>query len=60
MLNAMVAALDEGMKNVTDTIKTAGLWDECLIVWSADNGGWLHQFGSNNWPCVSCSCFALV
>ena len=35
MLNAMVRALDEGMRNVTDTIKAAGLWSETLIVWSA-------------------------
>ena len=32
----MASALDEGMRNVTNTIKAAGLWSSCLIVWSAD------------------------
>ena len=50
MLNAMANALDEGMRNVTNAIKAAGLWDDCLIVWSADNGGWLHTWGSSNYP----------
>ena len=36
LLNAMASALDEGMRNVTDTIKAVGLWSSCLIVWSAD------------------------
>lgn len=36
LLNAMASALDEGMSNVTHTIKAAGLWNSCLIVWSAD------------------------
>ena len=36
LLNAMASALDEGMSNVTNTIKAAGLWNSCLIVWSAD------------------------
>ena len=49
-LNGMATALDSGMENVTNTIKAAGLWDDCLIVWSADNGGWLRSWGSSNWP----------
>ena len=51
--NAMARALDDGMKNVTDAIKAAGLWPETLVVFSADNGGWLlpaGRAGSSNWP----------
>jgi arylsulfatase B len=50
-LNAMASALDSGMKNVTTTLEDLNLWSETLLVWSADNGGWLRQFGSSNW-CV--------
>ena len=48
--NAMARALDEGMGNVTSAIRSGGLWDSSLIVWSADNGGWLRRTGSSNWP----------
>lgn len=51
--NAMARALDEGMGNVTDAIRAAGLWDATLLVFSADNGGWLlpkGAAGSSNFP----------
>jgi arylsulfatase A-like enzyme len=33
----MARALDEGMGNVTAALKRGSLWDEAIIVWSADN-----------------------
>eukprot|EP00038_Savillea_parva_P017529 m.20629 g.20629 ORF g.20629 m.20629 type:complete len:718 (-) comp3812_c0_seq1:251-2404(-) len=51
--NAMARALDQGMHNITSAIKTAGLWNETLVFFSADNGGWLLPggvAGSSNWP----------
>eukprot|EP01052_Picozoa_sp_SAG31_P028846 SAG31_NODE_2820_length_5041_cov_2.048968_1_plen_196_part_00 len=36
--NTMVAALDDGILNVTDALKVAGLWNETLLIFSADNG----------------------
>ena len=45
----MARALDQGMGNVTEAIRAAGLWSSTLVVFSADNGGWLlpgnvHQY----------------
>jgi len=49
----MVAALDEGIGNVTASLKKEGLWEETLLVFSTDNGGPAQGFNSNwasNWP----------
>ena len=35
----MLNMLDSGIGNVTAALKAAGLYDNTLIVWSADNGG---------------------
>lgn len=43
----MVAALDDGVKNTTNALKAAGLWDDFLVVFTTDNGG----IGpGRNWP----------
>ncbi|KAK7103388.1 hypothetical protein V1264_018294 [Littorina saxatilis] len=43
----MVAALDEGVKNVTDTLKQRGLMDNTFIIFSSDNGGPVRAAASN-------------
>lgn len=51
--NAMARALDDGMGNVTTRLKSEGLWNETLVFYSADNGGWLlpgGTAGSSNYP----------
>lgn len=48
----MVNLVDGVLGNITDTIKTMGLWDETLMVLSSDNGGPLDEdeSGANNAP----------
>ena len=49
----MVAALDEGMANVTAALRAHGLWEDTLLFFTADNGGPAQGFNSNmasNWP----------
>ena len=51
-MNALVAALDEGVSNVTKALKATGLWDNTLLIFQADNGGWtkFNNLGGNNYP----------
>mmetsp|Transcript_87346 Transcript_87346/g.247902 ORF Transcript_87346/g.247902 Transcript_87346/m.247902 type:complete len:349 (-) Transcript_87346:555-1601(-) len=37
--SALVTLLDDGIKNVTDELKDAGLWENTLILFQTDNGG---------------------
>ncbi|XP_072050724.1 arylsulfatase J-like isoform X2 [Amphiura filiformis] len=48
-LAGMINCLDEGVRNVTNTLKEAGLYDNTVIVFSTDNGGSVKDSG-NNWP----------
>ena len=49
----MVAALDEGIGNVTNALDASGMAQRTLIVFTTDNGGPAQGFNSNmasNWP----------
>ena len=50
---AMAAFMDEGVGNVTQALKDAGMFDDTLIIFSADNGGPTNLnegTESNNYP----------
>eukprot|EP01084_Bolivina_argentea_P227466 384156_1 len=49
---SMVNFLDIIIGNITNKLKQNGLWNDTLIVFSADNGGCLtmNSTAANNWP----------
>ena len=51
-MNALVEELDQGVNNVTATLKEEGRWDNTLLIFQADNGGWITNptLGGNNFP----------
>eukprot|EP01047_Picozoa_sp_COSAG01_P079983 COSAG01_NODE_15377_length_1345_cov_1.402087_1_plen_368_part_10 len=48
--NCMVRIQDDGIGNLTAALKAGGLWEGALVMWAADNGGWVDETGSNNFP----------
>ena len=48
--NCMARILDNGVHNVTQALIKAGLWTDTIMFFAADNGGWAHASGSNNFP----------
>ena len=52
--HAMVAFADAAVANVTAALKAKpGMWENTLVVFSSDNGGWISKNGTaggNNWP----------
>ena len=44
---AMVAILDEAVKNITQHLKEKGMWDDTLLIFSTDNGGKNRYQGNN-------------
>ena len=50
---AMVNYMDDAVSSVVDEMKTQKMYDDTLIVFSADNGGPIYKGGAaaaNNWP----------
>ncbi|KAK6176339.1 hypothetical protein SNE40_014641 [Patella caerulea] len=45
----MVTILDEAIGNITQTLKDKGMYEDTLILFTADNGAELIAYG-NNWP----------
>ena len=39
--NAMARIMDSGIANVTAALKRTGLWDNTLLLFTADNGAWI-------------------
>ena len=43
----MTAFTDETIGNMTAQLRAKGMWEDTLVVFTADNGGWLQQAGDN-------------
>lgn len=44
----MVSCVESTTKNVTDALRTAGLWKQSVFVWATDNGSPVNAGGSNH------------
>lgn len=53
LYHAMVNFADTAIGNLTDLLKSKGMWEDTVVVFSADNGGPIYNNGSagaNNYP----------
>ncbi len=53
LYSATVAFVDEALGNLTDAFRARGMWDDLLVIASADNGGPVYYggfAGANNFP----------
>ncbi|XP_059170477.1 arylsulfatase B-like [Physella acuta] len=48
-ISGMVTSLDDNIGRITKTLKDKGMFNDTIIVFTSDNGGWTY-FGGNNWP----------
>ncbi|GFS12535.1 arylsulfatase B [Elysia marginata] len=49
VFSGMVTALDDAVGDVVANLKRKGIYNNTLIVFTADNGGWVN-YGGNNYP----------
>lgn len=49
LFGRMLAALDKTVDELTGALRTAGLWNNTVIVFASDNGA-CHSQGGSNWP----------
>ncbi|KAK3588140.1 hypothetical protein CHS0354_012198 [Potamilus streckersoni] len=47
--SGMVSAMDEAIGNITESLKRNGMFNNTIIIFTADNGGWPTFYG-NNYP----------
>ncbi|XP_048753866.1 arylsulfatase B-like [Ostrea edulis] len=45
----MVTAMDEAIGNITKALEAKGIFDNTLVIFTSDNGGWVSYAG-NNYP----------
>ncbi len=50
VFSAMVSVVDESVRNVTEALRAAGMWDNTLVVWTTDNGSPV-QVGTHSIRC---------
>ena len=59
----MLTALDEGIGNITATLKSTGMYDNSVMVLSNDNGGMSGSYGTASTTALAsltvCCCFEL-
>lgn len=46
----MMAAMDESIRNITQTLDSEGITEDTIIIFACDNGGPVGDVGSYNWP----------
>eukprot|EP00037_Helgoeca_nana_P010113 m.88875 g.88875 ORF g.88875 m.88875 type:complete len:637 (-) comp20024_c0_seq1:254-2164(-) len=51
-------SLDSGIRNITDVLKSEGLWDNTLVMIWADNGGDNPGGSASNFPLLGRKCLA--
>ncbi|XP_077865367.1 arylsulfatase B-like [Saccoglossus kowalevskii] len=49
IVGGMMAAIDQGVGNITQALKDTGIWDDTLFVFLSDNGG-DDLFAGSNYP----------
>lgn len=54
IMNGMASCADSVLENVSNAMKANGMWDNTLLIYTADNGGPAGRLASghsgNNWP----------